>query len=157
MSKPVNRIFGREFTQGQAPCPYCGTNLDIVGSGRPMKYELKPVSPDPRIPFPIMLTREEAEELSSLVVRKVGMITYQGSVLEFNGKKVTSERQAELDRAWTFWNTIGKKISASFGFQNWMTPSKYAAEEVDYKVQKAILELDPNAGYKIEKTDKHLP
>lgn len=89
----------------------------------------------------IVLTEEEAKELSSLLTRKCGMIQYQGTQENFNGRELSEERREALNASWHFWHGMSQKVSSAFGFEAWMEPSAYASEEVDMKVAKSVLEL----------------
>ena len=68
----------------------------------------------------ILFTRQEIEELSTLVTVKTGELQYRAI------------EDPTLDEAWKFWNDISRLLAGSMGFQSYMNP------ETDYS--RAVLE-----------------
>lgn len=62
----------------------------------------------------ITLTREQAQDLSTVISTMVGALHY----------KASQTPDGSLDASFDYWREISKQISSSFGFEGWCSPNE---------------------------------
>ena len=69
----------------------------------------------------ISLTREQAEDLSTVISSMVGALQY----------KAIQTPDGSLDASLAYWHEIAKEISSSFGFQAYLSPNGATDDLID--------------------------
>lgn len=68
----------------------------------------------------IELSREQAQELSTVITHLTGCLQYRAGL----------NKSGILDDDWAFWNEISKAISTSFGYEAFMDPTSDLAQSL---------------------------